>query len=93
MEIIDWELFYILFEGVESEYCVMIVDNGLKELEGVIIYKVELNNNCVIINEIKVFNILLNVVKVICDLGYGVIIVKKNFLVLNMMCVLCVISV
>ncbi len=36
--------FIIPLEGVESEHCVMIVDNGLKNLDGIVSHKVELNN-------------------------------------------------
>lgn len=92
METTDRELLHIPLEGVESEHCALIVDNGLKELEGVTTHKVELNNNRAIINETKAFNILPNAVKAIRDLGYGVTTVKKNFPVLNMTCASCAIS-
>ncbi len=92
METTDRDTLVIPLEGVESEHCAMIVDNGLKELEGVTTHKVELNNNRAIINETKAFNILPNAVKAIRDLGYGVTTVKKNFPVLNMTCASCAIS-
>ncbi len=92
METTDRELLHIPLEGVESEHCALIVDNGLKELEGITTHKVELNNNRAIINETKAFNILPNAVKAIRDLGYGVTTVKKNFPVLNMTCASCAIS-
>lgn len=92
METTDKELLYIPLEGVESEHCALIVDNGLKQLEGVTQHKVELNNNRAIINETKAFNILPGAVKTIRDLGYGVTTVKKNFPVLNMTCASCAIS-
>lgn len=92
METTDRELLYIPLEGVESEHCALIVDKGLKELEGVTTHKVELNNNRAVINETKAFNILPNAVKTIRDLGYGVTTVKKNFPVLNMTCASCAIS-
>ena len=92
METTDQELLYIPLEGVESEHCALIVDNGLKGLEGVTTHKVELNNNRAVINETKAFNILPNAVKAIRDLGYGVTTVKKNFPVLNMTCASCAIS-
>lgn len=92
METTDRELLHIPLEGVESEHCALIVDKGLKELEGVTTHKVELNNNRAIINETKAFNILPNAVKAIRDLGYGVTTVKKNFPVLNMTCASCAIS-
>ena len=57
METTDRDTLVIPLEGVESEHCAMIVDNGLKELEGVTTHKVELNNNRAIINETKAFNI------------------------------------
>lgn len=92
METTDRELLNIPLEGVESEHCALIVDKGLKELEGVTTHKVELNNSRAIINETKAFNILPNAVKAIRDLGYGVATVKKNFPVLNMTCASCAIS-
>lgn len=92
METTDRELLHIPLEGVESEHCALIVDKGLKELEGVTVHKVELNNNRAIINETKAFNILPNAVKAIRDLGYGVTTVKKNFPVLNMTCASCAVS-
>ena len=88
----DKELLYIPLENVESEHCAIIVDKGLKELEGVTTHQVELNNHRAIINETKAFNILPNAVKAIRDLGYGVPTVKKNFPVLNMTCASCAIS-
>jgi Cu2+-exporting ATPase len=92
METTDREMLYIPLEGVESEHCALIVDKGLKDLEGVTTHKVELNNNRAIINETKAFNILPNAVKAIRDLGYGVTTVKKSFPVLNMTCASCAIS-
>ncbi|TSJ41315.1 heavy metal translocating P-type ATPase [Fluviicola chungangensis] len=92
MEITDQELLHIPLEGVESEHCAMIVDNGLKDLEGITFHKVELNNNRAIINETKAFNILPKAVKRIRDLGYEVATVKKNFPVLNMTCASCAVS-
>lgn len=92
METTDQELLHIPLEGVESEHCALIVDNGLKDLEGVTVHKVELNNNRAIINETKAFNILPKAVKRIRDLGYGVTTVKKNFPVLNMTCASCAVS-
>jgi len=92
METADNELLYIPLEGVESEHCALIVDNGLKKLEGNTIHKVELNNNLAIINETKAFNSLPKAVKTIRDLGYGVSTVKKNFPVLKMTCASCAVS-
>ena len=92
METTDQDLLFIPLEGVESEHCALIVDGGLKKLEGVTLHKVELNNNRAIINETKAFNILPGAVKTIRDLGYGVTTVKKNFPVLNMTCASCAIS-
>jgi P-type Cu2+ transporter len=89
METTDRDLLYIPLENVESEHCAMIVDKGLKQLEGVTIHQVELNNHRAIINETKAFNILPNAVKAIRELGYGVTTVKKNLPVLNMTCASC----
>nr|WP_294858565.1 heavy metal translocating P-type ATPase [uncultured Fluviicola sp.] len=92
METTENNLLYIPLENVESEHCALIVDKGLKQLEGVTTHKVELNNHRAIINETKAFNVLPNAVKAIRDLGYEVATVKKNFPVLHMTCASCAIS-
>lgn len=92
MKTVGQDLLFIPLEGVESEHCAMIVDNGLKKLEGVSEHRVEVNNSRAIINETKAFNVLPNAVKAIRELGYGVPTVKKSFPVLNMTCASCAIS-
>src|SRR3989338_9238066 len=84
METTDRNMLYIPLEGVENEHCAMIVDNGLKELEGVTTHKVELNNNRAIINETKAFNIPPDALKANRDPGYGLTTGKKNFPVLDL---------
>jgi len=92
MKTTDQDLLFIPLEGVESEHCAMIVDNGLKKLEGVSEHRVEVNNSRAVINETKAFNVLPGAVKTIRELGYGVPTVKRNFPVLNMTCASCAIS-
>ncbi len=92
MKTTDQDLLFIPLEGVESEHCAMIVDNGLKKLEGISEHRVEVNNSRAVINETKAYNILPGAVKTIRELGYGVTTVKKNFPVLNMTCASCAIS-
>ena len=84
--------FRIPLEGVESEHCALIVDNGLAKLNGVESHRVELNNKEAII-ETQNRETVSEAVKTIRDLGYGVTTVKKSFPVLQMTCASCAISV
>ena len=84
--------FYIPLEGVESEHCALIVDNGLKQVNGIIEHSVELNNYRAVITSNN-SNTIQESVQKIRDLGYGVTTVKKTFPVLQMTCASCAISV
>ena len=84
--------FRIPLEGVESEHCALIVDNGLAKLNGVESHRVELNNKEAII-ETQNRETVSEAVKTIRDLGYGVSTVKKSFPVLQMTCASCAVSV
>lgn len=83
---------YIPLEGVESEHCALIVDNGLTEVKGIKSHKVELNNRRVVITSDS-SETLLEAVKTIRNLGYGVTTIKKTFPVLQMTCASCAVSV
>jgi Cu2+-exporting ATPase len=83
---------YIPLEGVESEHCALIVDNGLKKVEGVTSHKVEINNRRAVITSDRMEG-LPEAVKAIRDLGYGVTAVKRTFPVLQMTCASCAVSV
>ncbi len=83
---------YIPLEGVESEHCALIVDNGLKQVKEITSHKVELNNRRAVITSTNAAA-LPEVVKTIRDLGYGVTTVKKIFPVLQMTCASCAVSV
>lgn len=84
--------FYIPLEGVESEHCALIVDNGLKQVKGILEHSVELNNNRAVISSNN-SNTIQESVQKIRDLGYGVTTVQKTFPVLQMTCASCAISV
>jgi Cu2+-exporting ATPase len=84
--------FRIPLEGVESEHCALIVDNGLKKLKGVGSHRVELNNKQAVIQSNNQ-DAVSDAVKIIRDLGYGVTTVKKSFPVLQMTCASCAVSV
>lgn len=83
---------YIPLEGVESEHCALIVDNGLTEVKGIKSHKVELNNRRAVITSDN-SETLPQAVKAIRDLGYGVTTAKKTFPVLQMTCASCAVSV
>ena len=84
--------FRIPLEGVESEHCALIVDNGLAKLKNIESHRVELNNKEAII-EAQNQETVSEAVKTIRDLGYGVTTVKKSFPVLQMTCASCAVSV
>lgn len=85
------ETVYIPLEGVESEHCALIVDKGLKNLEGIESHKVELNNRRAVIT-VSDKNVVAKAVNIIQDLGYGVTTVKNSFPVLGMSCASCATS-
>lgn len=82
----------IPLEGVESEHCALIVDNGIAKLRGVQSHRVELNNKRAVIQSNQQ-ETLSEAVKTIRDLGYDVTTVKKSFPVLQMTCASCAVSV
>lgn len=82
----------IPLEGVESEHCALIVDNGIAKLKGVESHRVELNNKRAVIQTTDP-DALSEAVKTIRDLGYNVTTVKKTFPVLLMNCASCAVSV
>ncbi len=81
----------IPLEGVESEHCALIVDNGLQKVKGISMHKVELNNRKAVITGDS-SALLSDAVGTIRDLGYEVASVKKTFPVLNMTCASCAVS-
>lgn len=85
------EVIYLPLEDVESEHCALIVDNGLAQINGVETHKVELNNRRAAIT-VADKKSLIEAVKAIKDLGYGVTTVKQSFPVLNMTCASCAVS-
>jgi P-type Cu2+ transporter len=82
----------IPLEGVESEHCALIVDNGIAKIAGVESHRVEINNKRAVIHSSKQETIS-EVVKTIRDLGYGVTTVKKSYPVMQMSCASCAVSV
>ncbi|WP_118953338.1 heavy metal translocating P-type ATPase [Taibaiella helva] len=88
----ETQTLYIPLEGVESEHCSLIVDNGLEQVKGVTTHKVELNNQRAVITT-STDEALPEAVRAIRDLGYGVTTIKKTFPVLQMTCASCAVSV
>ncbi len=82
----------IPLEGVNSEHCALIVDNGLAKLDGVDSHRVELNNKQAVI-ESQNQEAVSKAVKTIRDLGYDVTTQKMSFPVLQMTCASCAVSV
>ena len=82
----------IPLEGVESEHCALIVDNGISKLKGIEAHRVELNNKRAVIQTTRP-ETLTEAVNTIRDLGYDVTTVKKSFPVLQMTCASCAVSV
>lgn len=84
--------FRIPLEGVDSEHCALIVNNGIAKIKGIESHRVELNNKQAII-QTNSQETISEAVKAIRDLGYGVTTVKKSFPVLQMTCASCAVSV
>lgn len=84
--------FRIPLEGVESEHCALIVDNGIAKLKGVEAHRVELNNRQAVIQTNNQDSVS-EAVKIIRDLGYDVTTIKKSFPVMQMTCASCAVSV
>jgi P-type Cu2+ transporter len=79
-------------EGVESEHCALIVDNGLNKVKGIDSHRVELNNRRAVIHT-RNNETITEAVKTIRDLGYDVTTITETFSVLEMTCASCAASV
>lgn len=79
----------IPLENVESEHCVLIVQNGLKNIENITSLKIEVNNKRAVIETTHPETVLPEAVKTIRDLGYNVPTIKKTLPVLSMTCASC----
>lgn len=79
-------------EGVHSEHCAAIVDNGLDKVPGVQAHHVELNNGKAII-ETREPETIGKAVAAIRSLGYGVTTAKQSFPVTGLSCASCAVSV
>lgn len=80
---------YLPIEGMDSEHCSLIIDKGLSSLADLSSHKVELNNKRALIESKDLPNAISKAVKMIRDLGYDVLTIKKTFPVLNMTCASC----
>ncbi|MBK8723290.1 MAG: copper-translocating P-type ATPase [Saprospiraceae bacterium] len=83
---------FIPLEGMESEHCAQIIDNGLAKVQGIESHRVELNNRRAVITA-KEGAVLIDAVQSIRDLGYGVTSIKSTIPVLQMSCASCAVSV
>ena len=84
--------FRIPLEGVENAHCALIVEKEIAKLKGVESHRVALNNKQLILGTPHT-EAVLEVVKTIRDLGYGVTTVKKAYPVLQMSCASCAVNV
>ncbi len=84
--------FYIPLQGVESEHYALIVDKGLRDVPGVAIHRVELNNERAVVSG-NDSSLLTNAIHAIRDLGYGVPTIQTSFPVTQMSCASCASSV
>lgn len=78
-------------QGVESEHGAQIIEKALRQINGIVKAKVEVNNSRALV-EIDDTETLNEVVKTIRGLGYQVITLKKTFPVLGMSCASCAAS-
>lgn len=82
------DTYYLPLEGVHSEHCALIVDNGLGKIKQIGTHKIELNNQrAVITTDNK--EAVAEAIRAIKDLGYGVTTVRRTFPVLGMSCASC----
>lgn len=80
----------IPLQDVESEHCALIVDKGLKDIDGIATHSVELNNRKALITaKQNPKEVVQKAVEKIRDLGYNVPTVKKSFPVLSLSCASC----
>ncbi|WP_410219692.1 heavy metal translocating P-type ATPase [Pedobacter sp.] len=80
----------IPLQDVESEHCALIVDKGLKDVDGIATHTVELNNRKALITaKQNPKEVVQKAVQKIRDLGYNVPTVKKSFPVLSLACASC----
>lgn len=79
---------YLPLEGVDSEHCALIVGKGLSRVKGIGTHKVELNNRRATITAENT-EAVVEAVKTIEGLGYGVTTVNQSFPVLGMSCASC----
>ncbi|MCJ0742825.1 heavy metal translocating P-type ATPase [Pedobacter montanisoli] len=80
----------IPLQDVESEHCALIVDKGLKDIDGIATHAVELNNRKALITaKQNPKEVVQKAVEKIRDLGYNVPTVKKSFPVLSLSCASC----
>ncbi|HEX4886633.1 MAG TPA: heavy metal translocating P-type ATPase [Luteibaculaceae bacterium] len=82
----------IPLEGVASEHCALLVESGVAELNGIENVRVELNNQLLLASSQSAASAVLAVEK-IKALGYGVVVQKSTFDVLDMTCAACAASV
>lgn len=78
-------------QGVESEHGAQIIEKALRQINGIVKARVEVNNSRALV-EIDDTETLNEVVKTIRGLGYQVITLKKTFPVLGMSCASCAAS-
>jgi Cu2+-exporting ATPase len=82
----------IPISGMDSDHCALIIDKGLKAVQGIKEHKVELNNHRAVI-QTDDNDTISKAVDAIRDLGYGVETVKKSFPITGMSCASCAVSV
>lgn len=78
-------------QGVESEHGAQIIEKALRQINGIVKARVEVNNSRALV-EIDDTETLNEVIKTIRGLGYQVITLKKTFPVLGMSCASCAAS-
>ncbi len=81
----------IPIENMESEHCVLIIEKELAKIDGIISYKVELNNARAVLN-LEDISIVSNIIQAIKSIGYNVPTIKKTLPVLEMSCASCAAS-
>ncbi len=82
---------FVPLQGVESEHDAQIIEKALRQLKGVNLAKVELNNSRAVL-ETDSHETLSDAIQHIRKMGYRAITLKKVFPVLGMSCASCAVS-
>src|SRR5690554_6533183 len=83
----------IILDGLKSPNCTQTIHRNIQDISGLKEFQVEFNNHRIVIENNSNKDVLLQVIKVVRNLGYSVRTIKEKFPVLEMSCASCAVSV